>query len=217
MKNQTDVTIILDRSGSMNSVKEDTIGGFNNFLKEQQASTNDDVVSLIQFDDQYEAVYRHKPKAEAALLTGESYQPRGGTALLDAIGRTITDVGNRLGALTESERPVRVAIIIITDGQENSSREFKLEKINEMIAHQRDKYKWEFVFIGANQDAIATATSMHIPVANALTYAANSIGTQAAFASVSASYRCYSGATQLHTSFNKADREKQEEALGSIK
>ena len=213
MKNKTDITIILDRSGSMSSVKDDTIGGFNNFLGEQQKVEGEAVLSLIQFDDQYETVYLDKAINSATKLTEETFQPRGMTALFDAVGRTINSVGNRLAATSEAERPDKVLFVIMTDGFENSSREFNAAKISEMITHQRNAYKWEFMFIGANQDAVLSAQEIGIPAAAALTYAANEEGTRAAYSMMArkiGSYRVSNNAAALQ--FDEADREEQKKA-----
>jgi hypothetical protein len=213
MKNKADITIILDRSGSMESVRSDTIGGFNHFLETQQKADGEAVLSLVQFDDQYEIVYLDKNIKSADKLSDATFQPRGMTALYDAIGRTINSVGQRLAALPETERPDKVLFVIMTDGFENSSREFQAAKIGEMINHQRDNYKWEFMFIGANQDAVLSAQEIGIPAQAALTYAANSAGTQAAFGSAAEkvfAYRQSSMPMALH--FDDEDREKQKKA-----
>ncbi|MGI8670935.1 MAG: vWA domain-containing protein [Aridibacter sp.] len=214
MKDKTDITIILDRSGSMESVKSDTIGGFNSFLGEQQKVENEASISLVQFDDQYEIVYSDKDINSADKLTESTFQPRGMTALYDAIGRTINSVGQRLTDLAESERPDTVVFVILTDGFENASREFSAVKINEMINHQRNNYKWEFIFIGANQDAVLSAEAIGINANAALTYAANAEGTAEAFSSVAknvAKYRMSKVSASLN--FSDDDRKKQEDAM----
>lgn len=212
----TDITIILDRSGSMSSVKDDTIGGFNEFLKTQKAAPGEAKVSLFQFDTEYEAVYEGKNIQDAPELTIETFVPRGGTALLDAIGRTINANGARFSTMSEEERPEKVVVVILTDGEENSSKEFTTREINALVSHQKDIYKWEFVFLGANQDAIMTAQSISISPQNAMTYAANSKGTGQAFHSMSArivNYRAASGPIAAASlGFTDEDREAQKEA-----
>ena len=213
MKNKTDITIILDRSGSMESVKQDTIGGFNNFLSEQQKVEGEASLSLVQFDDQYEVVYVDKDILAADRLTENTFQPRGSTALLDAIGRTTIAVGQRLAALAEAERPDKVLLVIMTDGFENASHEFTAAQISEMINHQRNVYSWEFMFIGANQDAVLSAQEIGIPAYSALTYAANAEGTQVAYSMIAgkvANYRKSKDAEALR--FNDDDRERQKKA-----
>lgn len=213
MKNKTDITIILDRSGSMDAVKSDTIGGFNSFLSDQQKVEGEASLSLVQFDDQYEVVYLDKDINSADRLTDFTFQPRGSTALFDAVGRTINAVGQRLASLPEAERPDKVLLVVMTDGFENASREFNAAKISEMINHQRDAYKWEFMFIGANQDAVLSAREIGIPASAALTYAANAEGTEVAFNMVASkikNYRVSSSAEALQ--FNDEDRERQKKA-----
>ncbi|HEX8736254.1 MAG TPA: vWA domain-containing protein [Pyrinomonadaceae bacterium] len=213
MKNKTDITIILDRSGSMESVKSDTIGGFNSFLEGQQKVEGEASLSLVQFDDQYEIVYTDRDINSADRLTEATFQPRGMTALYDAVGRTINSVGQRLAALAEGERPDKVLLVIMTDGFENSSREFNAAKVAEMITHQRDVYKWEFMFIGANQDAVLSAKEIGLPTHAALTFAPNAAGTKAVYSAVMqkvAQYRVSNDARSLE--FNDEDREEQKKA-----
>ncbi len=211
-RNYTDISIVLDRSGSMDSVKSDTIGGFNSFLKTQKEIPGDATITLVQFDDIYEVVYEGIKLQNAPLLNDQTFVPRGTTALLDAIGRTINATGKRLSAISQAERPEKVIFVMLTDGYENASREFKVEQINDMICHQRDAYAWEFVFIGANQDAITSASQMGIQAANALTYAANTVGTEQAFSSLTKNIAAYRTNQKLDMSFSQEDRDKQAEA-----
>jgi hypothetical protein len=191
MKNSTHISIVLDRSGSMVSVAEDTIGGFNQIVGAQR-EIPDVTLSLVQFDNEYEVVFNAVPIKKVPTLTARTYVPRGSTALLDAIGRTIVAEGSRLAAMPESERPKKVLFVILTDGQENASREFDRPRIFDMITHQREKYAWEFVFVGANQDAIATATSMGMNASNASNYSATRGGTKDAFLRIASSAQVYS-------------------------
>lgn len=178
MKDETDITVVLDRSGSMASVRDDTIGGFNSFLEEQKSVSGSARVSLVQFDDQYEVVYECRDVQDAPPLTPQTFVPRGSTALLDAIGRTMTATGVRLAALPEEGRPEKVLVVVMTDGQENASREFTGSQIFDRITHQRKTYSWEVVFIGANQDAVVTGASYGLPAASALDYEATAAGTR---------------------------------------
>lgn len=150
-QDHTEIIIVLDRSGSMSRIKTDMEGGLNQFFEDQKKLPGKCTVTLAQFDDSYEVVYEGrdiKEVPEAKLV------PRGNTALLDAVGRTISAVGERLAKMDEADRPGRVLFLIVTDGEENSSREYKsVDKIKQMIQHQTDKYSWCFVFLGANQDA----------------------------------------------------------------
>lgn len=213
MKDKTDIIIILDRSGSMSNVKDDTIGGFNNFLEEQRKVEGEASLSLVQFDDQYEVVYLDKDINSADKLTEATFQPRGMTALYDAVGRTINSVGNRLANLPEAERPSHILFVILTDGFENSSKEFNASKISEMITHQRNVYKWEFMFIGANQDAVLSAKEIGIPVYAALTYAPNAEGTKAAFGSAADKIKMFRRTNnRASLQFDDEDREAQKKA-----
>lgn len=209
-KSYTDITIILDRSGSMHSVVKDTICGFNQFIEEQQKIDGRALLSLIQFDDRYEPNYEGIYLQTAQPLTKKTYTPRGSTALLDAIGKSIFNAKIRIDNMPKKDRPDKIIFVILTDGEENSSREYNLAKINEMISHQRNSHDWSFVFLGANQDAIANACKMGISTQSAITYTANNAGTGAAFASASASMTSYRGGSIFV--FSDADRTAQKDA-----
>ncbi len=183
--NSTFIAVVLDRSGSMSVVRAATIDGFNKFLADQKAVPGEALFTLAQFDDQYELVHDGKNIQDVFPLTEITYVPRGWTALNDAIGRTIVAVGAKLAAMQECDRPSKVVFTIITDGLENKSTEFSQKQISDMIEHQQTKYSWQFVFIGANQDAIASANSYQIPAGNALNCAHNAIGTASAYESMS--------------------------------
>ena len=155
--NHTEIAFILDRSGSMASMVEPAIAGFNSLLSEQQTLPGSARFSLVLFDDHYEVPVASMPIAEVQPLNTNTYQPRGSTALLDAIGRTIDELGARLANAPEAERPGQVLVAILTDGEENASRQFTWKDISDRIRHQTDVYQWRFLFLGANQDAIATA------------------------------------------------------------
>lgn len=155
--NKTHIAVVLDRSGSMNSVRDDAIGGFNTFLSQQQALPGEASMTVAQFDHEYLVTHANKPLRDVPPLNTVTYAPRGMTALYDAIGRTVDTVGAELAALPASERPAKVLMLIITDGFENSSREYSGARIREMIAHQREKYSWEFIFIGSDEKAIGDA------------------------------------------------------------
>ncbi len=203
-ENRTRIAIVLDRSGSMSSVREATIAGFNAFIRSQREVTGDVSVKLLQFDDQYEVVF-DKPLPDVPELTQDHFVPRGMTALFDAQGKTIIDLGAELAAMPESERPSRVIVMTLTDGIENASKEYSVEKIASLIHHQTNVYKWDFVFLGANQDAIHTAASMAIPRDSSLTYRSSRAGTAAAFSEASNYVRfSRSGARPL---FSLASRE----------
>lgn len=186
-----DITLVLDRSGSMASVASDTIGGTNVFLDEQRKAPGTATFTLHQFDDQFETPINGQDIQKVQNLTSKTFVPRGNTALLDAIGRAIGETGSRLEKASDSERAGKVVFVIVTDGHENASHEYTPAKVHEMIEHQRTKYSWEFVFLGANQDAIKAATNLGVNTANAMTYAHNAIGTQQAFAAAGSNIRSY--------------------------
>ena len=176
---KTEIAFILDRSGSMGSMTDAAIAGYNEFLKAQQATRDDRgqpipaTFSLVLFDHEYLPVHNRAPIQAALPLTLDTYQPRGSTALLDAIGRTIDSIGSQLAATPAAERPSKVIIAILTDGEENASSQFTMADINQRITHQTEKYQWEFLFLGANQDAIATAAHMGIHAHNSATFVAD--------------------------------------------
>lgn len=156
--NLTEIVAVIDRSGSMSGIVYDVIGGFNSFINEQRKEPGRANVTVTLFDNMYEILYSGVPllKNETRdLLFEENYYARGWTALYDALGRTMNEVGARFSGMPEKDRPGRVIFLIITDGRENGSREFNLLQIKKMISHQREKYNWEFVFLGANIDAFA--------------------------------------------------------------
>jgi hypothetical protein len=202
-ENSTRIAIILDRSGSMQNVRESTIAGFNQFIRSQREQPGEVTVKLVQFDDQYDVVF-DLPLADVPELTQDLFVPRGMTALFDAQGRTIVALGEELAALPESERPSKVIVMTLTDGMENASKQFGVAQIAALVKHQTDVYHWDFIFLGANQDAIHTAATMAIPMAQALTYRTSQAGTANVFAAAANYVRSSrSGAQPL---FSRADR-----------
>jgi len=159
----------------MESCKESTVTGFNEFIRSQKKIPGEATVKLVQFDDQYETVF-DKRLEDCPELNQSTFMPRGSTALLDAQGRTIVELGQELAALPKQERPSKVIVVTLTDGLENASQHYNLEKIGELIREQRDKYHWDFVFLGANQDAIETAAAMNIPLPSAMSYSTSKAG-----------------------------------------
>lgn len=181
----THITLVLDRSGSMESMRGDAIGGFNTFLKDQQAASGIATLTLVQFDDRYEKPYEFAPLGAVEVLTEKTFVPRGSTALLDAVGQAIEETGTRLASLPEPERPAKVLFVTLTDGMENASHRFTRQQIFEKITHQRDVYGWDFVFLAANQDAIATGATMGFTAESSATYAATGKGQRSAMQAVS--------------------------------
>jgi hypothetical protein len=180
----TELAFILDRSGSMSGIAPAAIDGFNHFLREQQAAPGQARLTLVLFDDEYLVPAASLPVAEVRPLDSTTYVPRNTTALLDAIGRTIDELGARLAATPEPERPGQVLIAILTDGLENASTHYTWRQVAARIRHQTKVYQWEFLFLGANQDAIATAAQLHIPATNASTNHADAIGQQSGSAAI---------------------------------
>lgn len=168
----TDITLVIDRSGSMQAIKDDAEGGINSFIQHQGELPGEALLTMIEFDTRYEFVTQGTPIQKAS-----PYQlvPRGGTALLDAIGRAINETGQRISNLPESDRPGLVVFVVMTDGQENSSREFTRANIKQMIEHQQSKYNWQFTFLGADQDAFAEATKMGMAAGAGASFAKSKI------------------------------------------
>ncbi len=209
-ENLTQITIVLDRSGSMGSVREATISGFNEFVKGQRAAPGEANLTLIQFDTEnaYEMVF-DKPILECPNLSLETYRPRGGTPLHDAVGRTITMLGQKLKNMPESDRPGKVVIVVMTDGLENSSHEYTAPQIAEMIKSQHEVYKWEFLFLGANQDAILTGEQLNIPRGQTMSYAASVPGTANVLRATTRNVAAYRGGiTGQSVAFTDLDRKE---------
>ena len=213
MKNgYSDITVVLDRSGSMACLVDEVIGAFNTFVDEQQQIAGQASFSLVQFDDRYEVYLDAVDLAKVGRLDRTTYVPRGMTALYDAVGRAIVATGTRLAALDEAERPDKVVFLIQTDGEENASREFDAATLQAMIRHQQDKYAWEFVFLGANIDAGSVAEEIGIARDKALQYANNADGTRAAFAAVSDNLAGFRRGDRQHMAYAEEDREAQRKA-----
>lgn len=164
---KTLIAALLDRSGSMRSIADDMRGGFDSFIVAERGQPGATVVTLAQFDDRYEVVYENTPIATVPALV---LDPRGMTALLDALGRFITEVGAGLAALPEDERPGEVTVLVMTDGHENASAQWTVEAVRTLIAQQESVYGWDFVFLGANMDAVEVGTSLGFAPGKSLTY-----------------------------------------------
>lgn len=181
----THIRFVMDRSGSMESIRNDTIGGFNTFLKEQKELDAPGTITYSHFDNVYDVVHKNVPIKKMPELDRETFQPRGSTSLLDAIGRSITETDQAIES-GDIGKGTQIFFVIITDGQENTSREYTRDRIFDMIT-EKTKAGWEFVYLGANQDAIATATDYGMSVGNTLNYKADMEGVTAMYANVSAS------------------------------
>jgi len=189
----TAILIILDRSGSMSPLTRDTVGGFNSFLERQKAEPGDAVVTLVLFNDRYEAVFNVRPITQVEPLTTRTYNPSGGTALLDAIGRGVNDLGRKLAGMAEKDRPGKVIVAIMTDGEENASREYTREQVRQMIEEQTSNYNWSFLFLGANIDAFSEAGKIGIAAANAMDFVADAEGVVASLGVLSACVSAFRG------------------------
>ena len=169
----------------------DTIGSFNQFLKDQKAIPGEAVFSLCVFNTTHHMVHDFKHLHSVEELTPQTYSCTGSTALLDAMGTTIDSLGAKLAAMPEHERPSKVIVLVQTDGEENCSKDFTLEQIKAKVTHQQEVYNWQFVFVGASLDAIADGTSMGFTAANSVAYTASAAGTKQLFRSVSSNLGSY--------------------------
>lgn len=184
--NLTEIVFILDRSGSMMPLTNDTIGGFNAFIEKQKNEPGEARLTTVLFDDQYEILHNGINIKNVEPMAKNQYWARGSTAMYDAIGKTINEVGIRLSDTPEDDRPGKVVFVITTDGMENASREFTQEMVKEMIQHQTEKYSWEFIFLGANIDAKETAKSIGIVGEMGAEYIPTSAGLSSMYCAVDA-------------------------------
>ena len=183
-KNLTELVFILDRSGSMAGLEGDTIGGFNAMIEKQRGEPGEAVISTVLFDNETEVIHDRIPLDRVPRLTEKEYYVRGCTALLDAVGGAIHHIGNVHKYAREEDRPEKTLFVITTDGMENASRRYTYDKVKAMIERQREKYSWEFLFLGANIDAAREAARFGIRADCAADYHADSIGTEAVYESV---------------------------------
>ena len=184
-KNLTELVFILDRSGSMAGLEQDTIGGFNAMLEKQRKEPGEAIISTVLFDNETEVIHDRISLDKVPALTEKEYYVRGCTALLDAVGGAIHHIGNVHKYAREEDRPEKTLFVITTDGMENASRRYTYEKVKAMLERQREKYGWEFLFLGANIDAAREAARFGIREECAANYHADSIGTEAVYTSVS--------------------------------
>ncbi len=184
-KGLTEIVYILDRSGSMSGLEEDTIGGFNSMMEKQKKTGEEAYVSTILFDDKAEVLHDRVSIQKVEKMNDRQYYVRGCTALLDAVGGAIHHIGNVHKYARDEERPEKTIFVITTDGMENASREYSYSKVKRMIEHEREKYGWEFIFIGANIDAAAEAERFGIRRERAVNYMHDSIGTEILYGGIS--------------------------------
>lgn len=177
-KNLTELVFILDKSGSMSGLEKDTIGGFNSLLDQQRKVDGECVITSVLFDNRYELLHDRIDIRAVQPITGKEYFVGGSTALLDAIGKTIHKIGAVQKNTTEDYRAEKVMFVIITDGEENASRNYSSMQIREMIQRQKERYGWEFIFLGANIDAVETAGRFGIDADRAVDYVPDGEGTE---------------------------------------
>ena len=183
-KNLTELVFILDRSGSMAGLEKDTIGGFNSMIAKQRKEPGEAYVSTILFDNHREVIHDRVDIHKIQPMTQEQYYVRGSTALLDAVGNSIRHIANVHKYAREEDRPEKTLFIITTDGMENASREYSYERVRKMIEHEKEKYGWEFIFLGANIDAAKEAARFGISEDRAANYHADSTGTAVIYKAV---------------------------------
>jgi uncharacterized protein YegL len=214
MNNLTWIIVILDRSYSMCGIKDATEEGLNGFLKEQADEPGEARLTLVQFDDKYDVVY------DLISLDDVDYihlDPRGSTALLDSVGKTLTQAKKKYDDADPKSRPDKVFVVITTDGHENASREYNNLHINDLLKKAREVWKWQVVFTAANQDAIATASQMSIMTGNAITFAATQTGVSNLYRSLSSKMSAqrgmscgdYENAVECSSYFDEEDRAAQ--------
>ena len=184
-KNLTEIVFILDRSGSMAGLEADTIGGFNSMLKKQQAEPGEAYVSTVLFDNYCEVIHDRVDIRKIEPMTERDYYVRGSTALLDAVGKAIHHIGNVHKYAREEDRPEKTLFVITTDGMENASREYSYERVRQMIERQKEKYGWEFLFLGANIDAAREAARFGISADRSANYHADRQGTAVIYEAMS--------------------------------
>lgn len=176
-ENLTEIVFIIDRSGSMNGLESDTIGGFNSMITKQQKEEGEAIISTVLFDDETDVIHDRVPIRDVKKLTEEDYRVRGCTALLDAVGGAIDHIGKIHKYARNEDRPAKTLFVITTDGLENASRYYSFKDLKRMIERQKEKYSWEFLFLGANIDAIKVATNMGIGKDRAANYNCDETGT----------------------------------------
>lgn len=204
--------VIIDHSGSMRKIKNDAEGGVNQLVRDMAALPGKVTISLVQFDTEHERVLDF---ADAKTAPEYRLVPRGGTALLDAVGFAVTEEGEKLAAMPEDQRPGKVAVLIATDGDENRSREYTQPQVKELLVQQQEQYGWAVSYIGANVDSFANAASLGVPTAATMDYAATSYGTQSAYRGVSRSVVAFAGGQSAGISYTDQDREAAADKTGN--
>ena len=193
-KGLTEIVFILDRSGSMRGLEADTIGGYNSMIDKQKGEDGEALISTVLFDGQTEVLHDRIPLDKIEPITDKEYYVRGSTALLDAIGGAIHHIGNIHKYARSEDVPEKTLFIITTDGMENSSRNYTYDKVKKMVERQKEKYNWEFIFLGANIDAVSVANSFGVEASRAVRYECDSEGTALNFKVMNKLVSCARGA-----------------------
>ena len=202
-KDLTEIVFILDRSGSMAGLEEDTIGGFNAMIEKQKEEAGEVLVSTILFDHEQDVIHDRVDIQKVAAMTRNEYYVRGCTALLDAVGRAIHHIGNVHKYVREEDRPEKTLFVITTDGMENASRQYSYEKVRDMITRQKEKYGWEFLFLGANIDAAREAARFGIDEDRAANYHADHEGTAVIYEAVCDTVRDFRASRPMAAGWKK--------------
>ena len=193
-KGLTEIVFILDRSGSMSGLESDTIGGYNSMIEKQKKEEGEALISTVLFDGQTDVLHDRVPLDKISPITEKEYYVRGSTALLDAVGGAIHHIGNVHKYTREEDVPEKTLFIITTDGMENSSRQYSYDKVKKMIEKQKEKYHWEFIFLGANIDAVGVADRFGVDRQHAVRYECDSAGTALNFQVMNKMVSCARGA-----------------------
>lgn len=202
--NLTELVFILDKSGSMSGLEKDTIGGFNSMLEKQRKEDGDVLISTVLFDDRMQVLHDRAGLNKIKNLTDKDYRVGGSTALLDALGKSIKHINKIQKSLPEDQRPAKTMFVITTDGQENSSREYSYDRIKKMVEKKQEKKRWEFLFLGANMDAISAAASIGIRADRASNFHCDAVGTAVNFKALS----------RAVSRIRQADADCMDEAIG---
>lgn len=202
-KNLTEIVFILDRSGSMSGLEADTIGGFNSMIEKQKREAGEALISTVLFDNLSEVIHDRVPIGRVEPMTDREYYVRGCTALLDAIGGAIHHIGNIHKYAREEDVPEHTLFVITTDGMENASRRYDSETVKKMIERQKAKYGWEFLFLGANIDAVETASRFGIGADRVVNYHSDHQGTQLNYEVLSAAVSTVRSSATLGTEWKK--------------
>jgi uncharacterized protein YegL len=202
-ENLTEIVTILDHSGSMANLTGDTIGGYNNFISEQKKLPGEAVLTTVLFNNGYTVLHDGIPIQNAKPITTDEYRAEGSTALLDAIGKTVNKIGTKLHNTEEQNRPSKVIVLIVTDGEENSSKEFTHEQIKEMVKRQQDIYSWQFLFFGANIDSFDVGQSIGVNIKYTADFSANGVGVHRLYNVINCATTSYRSTGEITESYKK--------------